>query len=518
MATDGRRERDEPRLARGRRARPRRLPAVHPARRDGQGVRRRHRRSGRRRTPPRSSTRRSTRAWRPPPSTSRSSATRFPTWPRARVTAMRRRTSRPRATGSGRRATARWSSTQLRGLSRTLTSPTAAGGEATGSSVGLMGDYLDELGAAFPAARDAAAFQSARAAATRLEQKVSIAAALDLSSGLSDLATWFEANHPEATLVPQSLAGTTEAKQRRAEMEATFGRLETELNGLSTTFATRSDDLFVPVGLTGHGRRRPVQGRHRLRGRRPQHDPVLPHDHGRPVLPVRVRGRARRRRTSSPRPRPASAPHAGAYLGGPTAEFADVQAVLARDFQQVAIVTIIGILVVLVLLLRAVVAPLYLVGTVLLSCATALGLSAWFFQSVLGQAGVSFYLPLLVFVLLVALGSDYNIFLMSRVREESEARPIRDGIRIASGRTGRRHHLGRPHPRRHVRVDGHRAPDRPRPGRCDRRRRRAHRHVHRALDPRPGDRHARRRVVLVAVRGSRARADRLADHGRHPGP
>ena len=88
------------------------------------------------------------------------------------------------------------------------------------------------------------------------------------------------------------------------------------------------------------------------------------------------------------------------------------------------------------ILLRAVVAPLYLVGTVLLSCATALGLSAWFFQSVLGQAGVSFYLPLLVFVLLVALGSDYNIFLMSRVREESEARPIRDGIRIASGRTG----------------------------------------------------------------------------------
>ncbi len=127
---------------------------------------------------------------------------------------------------------------------------------------------------------------------------------------------------------------------------------------------------------------------------------------------------------------------AGAYMGGPTAEFADVQSVLAQDFQQVAIVTIVGILVVLVLLLRAVVAPLYLVGTVLLSCATALGLSAWFFQSVMGEAGVSFYLPLLVFVLLVALGSDYNIFLMSRVREESETRPIREAIRVASGRTG----------------------------------------------------------------------------------
>ena len=90
----------------------------------------------------------------------------------------------------------------------------------------------------------------------------------------------------------------------------------------------------------------------------------------------------------------------------------------------------------LVLLLRALVAPLYLVGTVLLSYLSAVGLSAFLFQNVLHQAGVSFYLPLMVFVLLVALGSDYNIFLMSRVREESEHRPIKDGIRIASGHTG----------------------------------------------------------------------------------
>ncbi len=81
-------------------------------------------------------------------------------------------------------------------------------------------------------------------------------------------------------------------------------------------------------------------------------------------------------------------------------------------------------------------APLYLVATVLISYFSAVGLSAWLFQEVLGQPGVSFYLPLMVFVLLVALGSDYNIFLMSRVREESEHRPIRDGIRIASGHTG----------------------------------------------------------------------------------
>ena len=86
--------------------------------------------------------------------------------------------------------------------------------------------------------------------------------------------------------------------------------------------------------------------------------------------------------------------------------------------------------------MRALVAPIYLVLAVLLSYLSTLGLSSWLFQSGLGQAGVSYFLPLMVFVLLVALGSDYNIFLMSRVREESEQHPLRDGIRLAAGRTG----------------------------------------------------------------------------------
>ncbi len=74
------------------------------------------------------------------------------------------------------------------------------------------------------------------------------------------------------------------------------------------------------------------------------------------------------------------------------------------------------------LLLRAVVAPLYLVATVLVSYGSTLGVSGFLFQEVLGHSGVSPYLPLIVFVLLVALGSDYNIFLMHRIREEAETR------------------------------------------------------------------------------------------------
>ena len=88
------------------------------------------------------------------------------------------------------------------------------------------------------------------------------------------------------------------------------------------------------------------------------------------------------------------------------------------------------------LLLRAVVAPLYLVATVLVSYGSTIGLSAFVFQEVLGHSGVSPYLPLIVFVLLVALGSDYNIFLMHRIREEAETLGMKDAVRIASGHTG----------------------------------------------------------------------------------
>lgn len=123
-------------------------------------------------------------------------------------------------------------------------------------------------------------------------------------------------------------------------------------------------------------------------------------------------------------------------VGGPTAEFRDIQATIESDFRSVAIITVVGILLVLIVLLRSVVAPLFLVGTVLLSYWTTLHLAGGLFQDVLGQAGANYFLPLLVFVLLVALGSDYNIFVTSRIREESARRPIREGIRVAAARTG----------------------------------------------------------------------------------
>ena len=324
-------------------------------------------------------------------------------------------------------------STQLRSLVSSMTSASAAGGGA--DSVGIVGDYLDELAAAFPQVRSLGAFTQATAAAASLEQGISIAAALQLSSSLSSLATWFEDNRPDSQLFPESLSRTTAAKQFKAEVNATFDALPGDLTALAAVFTGRTDDVFAAVGLSGEaGRKVDDAVAAFVSGDRTSTRIWLtttddPYSES-------AFATIRRAQDILAGAAPGFGPSAAAHLGGPSAEFADVQTVLGRDFQRVAVITVLGILVVLVLLLRAVVAPLYLVATVLLSCATALGLSAWLFQEVRGDLGVSFYLPLMVFVLLVALGSDYNIFLMSRVREESEHRPIREGIRFASGRTG----------------------------------------------------------------------------------
>ena len=118
-------------------------------------------------------------------------------------------------------------------------------------------------------------------------------------------------------------------------------------------------------------------------------------------------------------------PGAQAKVGGGTAINKDVETAAAHD-RDLLIPLILGVvLLILGLLLRAIVAPLVLIATVVLSFASALGISALFFKHVFGFAGADTGMPLFVFVFLVALGIDYNIFLMTRVREES----IRSGTR-----------------------------------------------------------------------------------------
>jgi RND superfamily putative drug exporter len=118
----------------------------------------------------------------------------------------------------------------------------------------------------------------------------------------------------------------------------------------------------------------------------------------------------------------------GAIVGGVTATAIDTQDTSIRD-RTVIIPVILGvILLILMLLLRSILAPVLLVLSVVVSFATALGVSALVFDGVFGFPGADPAVPLYAFVFLVALGIDYNIFLMTRVREESLAHGTRDGI------------------------------------------------------------------------------------------
>lgn len=117
-----------------------------------------------------------------------------------------------------------------------------------------------------------------------------------------------------------------------------------------------------------------------------------------------------------------------ALIGGPAAEERDLRSSAVRDNRVIAPLVLLVVFVILGLVLRAVVAPLLLIATVIVSFAAALGVGAFVFENLLGFEGVDPTLPLFAFIFLVALGVDYNIFLMARVREEALAAGTREGM------------------------------------------------------------------------------------------
>lgn len=123
-------------------------------------------------------------------------------------------------------------------------------------------------------------------------------------------------------------------------------------------------------------------------------------------------------------------------VGGGSGERLDVRNAQTRDTKVIIPLVLIVVLTTLIVLLRAVVAPLYLLATVVLSFGATLGLTVAIFKVFFNQDGFNSALPLIVFIFLVALGSDYNIFLMSRVREEAVRYGTREGTLNALGATG----------------------------------------------------------------------------------
>ncbi|WP_419665754.1 MMPL family transporter [Streptomyces sp. 2-1] len=129
-------------------------------------------------------------------------------------------------------------------------------------------------------------------------------------------------------------------------------------------------------------------------------------------------------------------PDADAQVGGGTASLLDMDKATTHDNILIIPLVLIVVLLILCAVLRALVAPLLLIGTVVLSFAAALGISALAFRYIFDYAGESTDFPLFVFVFLVALGIDYNIFLTTRIREEAGRQGTRKGVVTGLATTG----------------------------------------------------------------------------------
>lgn len=128
-------------------------------------------------------------------------------------------------------------------------------------------------------------------------------------------------------------------------------------------------------------------------------------------------------------------------VGGTSAVLADIQHATNRDYSVVFPAAGIAIMVILGLLLRSVVAPWYLMLAVGLGFAATLGSTVWLFQSLMGEAGLPFTLPVIVYLFVVAIGTDYNILVVARLREEvkrgnAPAQAVRQAITHSASTIG----------------------------------------------------------------------------------
>lgn len=128
--------------------------------------------------------------------------------------------------------------------------------------------------------------------------------------------------------------------------------------------------------------------------------------------------------------------HTALYFSGETAKQADVRDVNNRDTLLIVIFVTILILILLVVQTRSLVAPLYMMATILISYTSAMGISNFAFEHFFGYSEMSYRIPLYAFVFLVALGVDYNIMLMSRIQEELLHHDLKTAVQRGVALTG----------------------------------------------------------------------------------
>src|SRR5207253_1230487 len=125
------------------------------------------------------------------------------------------------------------------------------------------------------------------------------------------------------------------------------------------------------------------------------------------------------------------------FVGGITSVYVDIQAATNHDYAVVFPVAAILIMIVLALLLRSAVAPWYLMASVGLGFAATLGATVLVFQHLRGEPGLIFMLPVIMYLFVVALGTDYNILMIARLREEArEGRSPREAAAMSLRHAG----------------------------------------------------------------------------------
>jgi len=153
-----------------------------------------------------------------------------------------------------------------------------------------------------------------------------------------------------------------------------------------------------------------------------------------PVAVERIRGLERRL--------PAMARSSGLIgvrfeVGGQTALTAETIDATSADMRRIAVAVLLVTLVLLAVFLRALLAPVYLLAASVLALLAALGVTVWIFQGAAGFEGLVYFVPFTAGVLLVSLGSDYNIFVVGRIFQEARRLPVRDAVAVAAPRASR---------------------------------------------------------------------------------
>jgi RND superfamily putative drug exporter len=123
-------------------------------------------------------------------------------------------------------------------------------------------------------------------------------------------------------------------------------------------------------------------------------------------------------------------------VGGEAPALYDISSISNSDLKHIIPIAILAIGILLALVLRSLVAPLYLIASVGISYLAALGLSVLLFIKIGHSGGLVFFMPFLMFIFLLALGEDYNILMMTRIREEAQEFRLRDAVTRALSATG----------------------------------------------------------------------------------